>query len=168
MTDDLGKKPPTPEELDDLGKLRRDSTRVIAFAAISLAAAVLIMFVVGGLITISANNRLNKDNINLSATNKRLVKQEEILTSAVTNTCSFFADVATLPLETSGPAKAGKVAIRLVVDARNSYSRKLCVTSLPPIPDPVKKLAQQYGISLKDKGTVTRSDIVEYVRQTHR
>jgi len=164
----FGKKPPSPEDLDDLKKLQRDSTRVVAFAAIALAGLVLVVLIVGGSLAYTANLRLNKENSNLATTNAKLLKQEDVLTTAVTNTCSFFRDVATLPLETSGPNKAGKVSIRLIVDARNSYSLKLCVAPLPAIPEGVKKLAQQYGIALSDNHSITRSEIIEAVTDSTR
>jgi hypothetical protein len=148
--DPLGKKPPSVEDIDDLGKLKRDSSRVLAFASISLSAAVLLLVIVGGAIAISANGRLTTANNRLSDTNAKLVRQDDVLTTAVSNTCSFFSDIATLPLETTGPNKAGKVSVRLIVDSRSSYTTKLCARPLPPIPDSVKQLARQYGISLTD------------------
>ena len=151
VTDDpLGKKPPSVEDIDDLGKLKRDSSRVLAFASIVLSAVVLLLVVVGGAVAISANSRLTTANHRLSDTNAKLVKQDDVLTTAVSNTCSFFSDIATLPLETTGPNKAGKVSVRLIVDGRNSYTTKLCAHQLPPIPESVKQLARQYGISLTD------------------
>lgn len=69
--------------------------------------------------------------------------------AAISSDCGFFYEVGTLTLVTSGPHQSSKLAIQLVVNGRNTFIGQHCSGSLGPAQPGLRRLAQQYHVTLK-------------------
>lgn len=132
-----------PEELDEIAKIRRDSTRILAIMSIVTSLVIITVLAIGGIAIAHVLQQLSDSN---------------------SSSCSFFGDVAILPVEASGPKKTSYIGVKLIIDARNAYDRRTCPRPLPPISLALSELANEYRIQLSDSGPVTSEQVAAYIR----
>src|ERR1700748_645222 len=117
--------PKDPKEA--LNKIQKDSARILAFTAISVSALMTVVVIVG------------------SWFGYHFYQQ---ITQGRSSTCSFYHDLGTIPLSSSGPTATGRVGVKLIVDARNSFEQRGC-GALPPPSRELIQLAEKFGITVR-------------------
>lgn len=120
-------KPPTVEEIDELSRIKKDSTRFIAFTGVVLAALVLVIIVGGGIVLDTIIHHI---------------------TAGDSTTCSFYGDLADIPLIVRGPNKTTTIGTKLIADSYNTYVQRGCLPKKHPTPS-LSKLAKENGITLR-------------------
>lgn len=146
-------RPPTPDELDDLARIRKDSTRFLAFAAIALAVILLVVVAIAVTIGVSfrdsqqeTNRELRQTTAKLSQATHQLAMQEQELSVQEQSDCSFYSLLGGLPVVTSGPQKTSSLGVKLLVDSRNAYANRGCRPVLMPPSPALVSLASSYRI----------------------
>lgn len=136
-------RPPTAEDIerDQLKKIRRDSTRILAFSALTLAILLIVAVIAGVIIGTKAYGDLH-------AQEDRTAEVASALTREKASLCDFFFVVATVPVADHGPHKSTPVLVRWIVDSRNTYTARGCTPQLPLPTSTLLNLAKQFDLKL--------------------
>lgn len=134
-------KPPSAEDIDELAKIRKDTTRIIAFTALALAVLLIFTFTGGSLIIVSTYQRLNNAQEEAAAISR-------VITGESKSICDFFAVIGLSPVHPSGPQKPQRDVVRLILDSRNTYVARDCVPTLPKPSPELQQLVQGYDLTL--------------------
>jgi hypothetical protein len=144
--------PVIANETDVLARVRRDSARVLAFTAMALASALVVLLLVVSTVGWHFYGQLRTAQQGLgSAQVKIKMAQGQIQAQQVANrkgriaTCEFYLGIGTAPVIGSGPTATGRVGVRIIEEARNSYAQRGCGT-LPKPSSELSALEHTYHI----------------------
>lgn len=119
---------------DPLGKIVRDSNRILAFTALAVSSALVVLVLVAGWFGYHFYNQLKTTQDQINAAKK--------------STCDFYYVIGTIEVIDHGPQKSGKALIRLIVDSRTTYEKRVCGHLPSPSPALIR-LSREYGIPVK-------------------
>jgi outer membrane murein-binding lipoprotein Lpp len=141
-------RPPTADEIDTLAKIRKDSTRVLAFSAL-FTTLVLLLVIAGGAVVLRFQfDTIGTQQQQLRSQQRQLAADDRELQEANQSTCAFYYLIGTLPLIVSGPEKSSAIGVKLIIDSRIAYSARGCQPTLVPPSPALVDLAREYHIKL--------------------
>lgn len=119
---------------DDLGKIIRDSNRILAFTALTVSSALVVLVIVGSWFGYHYYTQLRDTQNQINAAKK--------------STCDFYYVIGTIEVIDHGPQKSGKALVRLIDDSRTTYQKRVCGNL--PFPSPALiNLSREYGVPVK-------------------
>lgn len=147
-------RPPTAEELDSeqLKKIRHDSTRILAFTALVLTVALIVVVTLGVIFGVNAYGGLQSEQQRVQQAEAKTARIDSIDTKSQASLCDFFFVVATVQVSADGPHKSIPVLVRWIVDSRNTYAARGCTPPLPPPSSDLRHLSTEYHLVLQSLG----------------
>jgi uncharacterized protein YpmB len=131
---------PKPTSDDPLDKVAKDSNRILALIALIMSSLVVVLVVGGGIIFTSQYQQIKR-------TEQQVINTQQQQEQGKKSTCDFYSVIGTLPVLSSGANKAGQSLVRLIGDARITYSKRKCGV-LPPPSISLIDLSVEYNIPI--------------------
>lgn len=123
---------------EKLSKITRDSQRILAFTALAVSSALVVLVVVGSWFGYHYYQQLSTAERNIASTSHQIQ-------AAKKSTCDFYAVIAAIAVVDKGPQKSGRSLVRLIGDARITYEKRGC-GRLSPAGPALTNLSREYGV----------------------